>query len=93
MAEPMLREYNPEEYKADMEKLIKILGFKRAVKVYCDRINDVLPDDLPYGIITSIQEDICNILFLCDLKESVNESTEKIADGQAECFRRTESQD
>lgn len=73
MAEPILREYNPEDYKADMEKLIKVLGFRGAVKVFCDRINDILPDDLPYRIAASIQESLCGILYLCELKEKKDE--------------------
>ena len=73
MAEPTLREYNPEDYKADMEKLIKVLGFRGAVKVFCDKINDILPNELPYRIIAGVQEDLCDILYLCELKENENE--------------------
>lgn len=64
-----LREISCEEYKARMEKLIEEKGFYGAVESVCDVINEEYA--LPYDYLTcsGLQECLCDILFLVELRE------------------------
>lgn len=65
-----LREISNEEYKARMEKLIEEKGLYGAVESVCDEINEEYA--LPYDYLTcrGLQECLCDILFLVELKEN-----------------------
>ncbi len=63
-----IREYTPEEYKADMQKLLQEKGLKEAVKGYLDKIEQEA-GALPYIPHMTIQECLCDILFLLELAE------------------------
>ena len=65
MSEFNLREYTQEEYEADMKKLLAEKGLYDAVKVYCDKINDVA-SNLSYVEYRDIQEFLCDILYLIE---------------------------
>lgn len=72
MIEYTLREYTQEEYKADMQKLLKEKGLYKAVEDKCDKINS-LSSVLSYLPHREIQEIMCDILFLIELdKEQGN---------------------
>ena len=62
-----LREYTKEEYKADMKKLLEEKGLYEAVKVYCDKIDEVAGN---WGYVDhrDIQEFLCDILYLIELR-------------------------
>ena len=64
-----LRAMSSEEYKARMENLIKEKGFYGAVESICDEINAEYA--LPYDYLTcrGIQECLCDILYLVELRE------------------------
>ena len=64
-----LREISNVEYKARMEKLIEEKGFYGAVESVCDVINEEYA--LPYDYLTcrGLQECLCDILFLVELRE------------------------
>ena len=67
MAEFNLREYTQDEYKADMQKLLEEKGLYDAVKIYCDKINEVASS---FGYIShmDIQEFLCDILYLIEIR-------------------------
>ena len=65
MSEFNLKEYTQEEYEADMKKLLAEKGLYDAVKVYCDKINDVA-SNLSYVEHRDIQEFLCDILYLIE---------------------------
>ena len=62
-----LREYTKDEYKADMQKLLEEKGLYNAVKIYCDKIDEVASD---FGYIShrDIQEFLCDILYLIEIR-------------------------
>ena len=68
MKEYTLREYTQEEYEADMKKLLKDKGLHGAVEVYTDEINEVT-SCLSYVGHRSVQEALCDILYLIQLSE------------------------
>ena len=61
-----IKEYTPEQYRADMQKLLKEKGLQGAVEVYCDKIEEVA-SCLSYIGHREIQEYLCDILFLIEL--------------------------
>lgn len=67
MDDIILREYTEEEYKADMQKLLAEKGLYNAVKVYCDKIDEVA-SNLGYLGHRDIQEYLCDILCLIELR-------------------------
>ena len=68
-----LREYTQEEYEADMDKLLKEKGLYGAVKVYCDKINEVA-EGLSYVPHRDIQEFLCNILYLIEQEKFIKKT-------------------
>ena len=68
MPEYKIREYTEEEYKADMEKLLKDNGLRNAVKIYLDKMDE---ETSMCGYVTHrmIQELACDILYLIELEE------------------------
>ena len=73
MNEFTLKEYTQEEYKADMQKILKEKGLHDAVEKYCDDINSYA-SALSYTGHRGVQECLCDILFLIDLdKENGHE--------------------
>ena len=75
MNEFTLKEYTHEEYKADMQKLLKEKGLYKAVEDKCDKINS-LSSVLSYLPHREIQELMCDILFLIELHGSITEEEE-----------------
>ena len=69
MPEFDLKEYTQEEYAADMQKLLSEKGLKGAVQEYCDKINEEA-QSLPYVPHGTIQEYLCDILFLIEESEA-----------------------
>lgn len=63
-----LVEYTQEEYKADMQKLLKKKGLHKAVEKYCDDINSYA-SALSYLGHRGVQECLCDILYLIELSE------------------------
>lgn len=63
MSEDELREYTHKEYEADMKNLLAEKGLHDAVKVYCDKIDEVA-GNLSYVDHRDIQEFLCDILYL-----------------------------
>lgn len=63
-----LREYTQDEYRADMKKLLTERGLHGAVEKYCNDINEIA-SALSYLPHREIQECLCNIIYLIDLKE------------------------
>lgn len=62
-----------EEYESDMMKLLKEKGLSKAVKKYTDKIDkECRYMGVPYLTHRSIQESLCDILFLLDLYEKEN---------------------
>ena len=61
-----IKEYTPEQYRADMQKLLEEKGLKGAVEVYCDKIDEI-ERCLSYISHREIQEYLCDILFLIEL--------------------------
>lgn len=68
MIEFTIKEYPPDQYKADMEALLSEKGLHDAVKDYCDKIAE---DATGLGYIgySSITEWLCDILYLVKLAE------------------------
>ena len=68
MTEFTIREYTEEEYKADMERLLKDYGLRNAVKLYLDKMDE---ETSMCGYVTHrmVQELGCDILFLIELEE------------------------
>lgn len=64
-----VREISNEEYKARMEKLIEEKGLYGAVESVCDEINEEYALHRDYLTCRGIQECLCDILFLVELKE------------------------
>lgn len=63
-----LREYTPEEYKADMRKELEITSLYNSVKQRCDLINDeCINQQMGYIPHRCIQEWMCEILDLIEL--------------------------
>ena len=68
-----LKEYTQEEYESDMMKLLKEKGLSKAVKKYADKIDQECRDiNLRYIPHRTIQEYLCDILFLCEKYEKEN---------------------
>lgn len=70
-----LVEYTEEEYKADMQKLLAEKGLHDAVEVYCDKIDEVA-GVLSYVPHRTIQEFLCDILYLIDLEKEQEDGSE-----------------
>ena len=65
-----LKEYPQEEYKADMKKMLEEKGLSKAVKHYLDEIDRECREvNLSYIPHRTIQEFLCDVLFLCELYE------------------------
>ena len=66
-----IKEYTQEEYESDMMKLLKEKGLPKAVKKYLDEI-DRECRVLSYIPHRTVQEYLCDILFLCEKYEKEN---------------------
>ncbi len=63
-----LKEYTPEEYERDMRKLLSEKGLHGAVETYADLIESLMHDiNAGYLTIATVQEYLCDILYLIDL--------------------------
>ena len=76
MSEFKLKEYPREQYEEDVLKLLEEKGLSKAVKKYLDKIDEECRymgvSYLPHR---TIQEFLCNILFLCEkYEERINET-------------------
>lgn len=68
-----LKEYTQEEYESDMMKLLEKKGLSKAVKKYADKIDqECRYMGVPYLTQRSVQEYLCDILFLCEKYEKEN---------------------
>lgn len=66
-----LKKYTQEEYESDMMKLLEEKGLSKAVKKYLDEIDQECRV-LSYISHRTIQEYLCDILFLCEKYEKEN---------------------
>lgn len=71
-----LKEYTVEEYDRDMKDLLKSKGLTNAVKVYCDKIDEETRST-GYIMHRTVQEYLCDILYLVELSEGKNDSKNK----------------
>ena len=67
----MLKEYTQEEYESDMMKFLEEKGLSKAVKKYLDEI-DRECSGMSYIPHRTVQEFLCDILFLCEKYEKEN---------------------
>ena len=68
MSEFKLKEYPKEQYEADMLKLLEEQGLSEAVKQYLNEI-DIECSGMSYLPHRTIQEFLCDVLFLCEKYE------------------------
>ena len=68
-----IKEYTQEEYESDMMKLLKEKGLSKAVKEYVDKIDqECRYECVNYLKHITVQEYLCDILFLCEKYEKEN---------------------
>lgn len=80
-----IREYTPDEYKADMLMLLNKKGLYDAVKVYLDKIMEEA-SNLSYIPHMTIAEFCNDVLFLVEMKKDDLEFKQKVIDRKNELY-------